>query len=166
MDILVATPGRLLDLIKQKHVNMDFIETVVLDESDTMLDMGFINDVKKILAKVPQNHQTLLFSATMPTEIKKLALELLKNHVTIKIDLVSSAAPNINQSLYFVDKSNKVNLLLDLFKKQKIESLLIFTRTKMGANKLSKALNEYKIPNEVIHEVVVTAFIQVTGYYK
>lgn len=151
MDILVATPGRLLDLIKQKHVNMDFIETVVLDESDTMLDMGFINDVKKILAKVPQNHQTLLFSATMPTEIKKLALELLKNHVTIKIDLVSSAAPNINQSLYFVDKSNKVNLLLDLFKKQKIESLLIFTRTKMGANKLSKALNEYKIPNEVIH---------------
>lgn len=151
VDILVATPGRLLDLIKQKHVNMDFIETVVLDESDTMLDMGFINDVKKILAKVPQNHQTLLFSATMPTEIKKLALELLKNHVTIKIDSVSSAAPNINQSLYFVDKSNKVNLLLDLFKKQKIESLLIFTRTKMGANKLSKALNVYKISNEVIH---------------
>lgn len=151
IDILVATPGRLLDLIKQKHVNTNFVETVVLDESDTMLDMGFINDVKKIIAKLPEKHQTLLFSATMPPEINKLAIALLKNHVTVKINSISSEAPNIEQSVYFVDKANKVDLLLDIFKKQEIKSLLIFTRTKIGANKLSDALNKYKIANEVIH---------------
>lgn len=151
VDILVATPGRLLDLIKQKHININFVETVILDESDTMLDMGFIGDVKKILAKLPEKHQTLLFSATMPPQINKLALELLKNHVTIKIDSISSAAPNIDQTVYFVDKPNKVDLLLDIFKKQEIKSLLIFTRTKIGADKLSVALNKYKISNEVIH---------------
>ncbi|MDD4188257.1 MAG: DEAD/DEAH box helicase [Bacilli bacterium] len=151
VDILVATPGRLLDLMSQRVVKTHSIKTVVLDEADTMLDMGFINDVKKILAKIPSEHQTLLFSATMPTEIRKLGEELLKNHVSIQIDTISSPAPLIDQSVYFVDKKNKFNLLLDLFKKQEIKSLLIFTRTKIGADKLARLLNNYKIPNEVIH---------------
>ncbi len=151
VDILIATPGRLLDLINQKHINTSFIETVVLDEADTMLDMGFITDVKKIISKLPSKHQTLLYSATMPAEIKKLAVALLKDHITIKINSVSAAAPTVEQVLYYVEKKNKVNLLFDIFKKQEIKSLLIFTRTKIGANKLSDALNKFKISNEVIH---------------
>lgn len=151
VDILVATPGRLLDLMKQKHIDTRFIETVVLDESDTMLDMGFITDVKKIIAKLPEEHQTLLFSATMPPEINKLATSLLKDYVTIKIDAVSSAAPNIKQSLYFVNKNNKKNLLIDILNKEDINSVLIFTRTKIGADKLARSLREDKIICEVIH---------------
>lgn len=151
VDILVATPGRLLDLMNQKVVKTHNIKTVVLDEADTMLDMGFIKDIEKIISKIPNERQTLLFSATMPSEIRKLGEKLLKNHINIQIDAVSSPAPLIDQSLYYVDKKNKFNLLLEIFKKQEVKSVLIFTRTKIGADKLARLFNSYKIPNEVIH---------------
>ena len=151
VDILVATPGRLLDLMNQKVVKTHNIKTVVLDEADTMLDMGFIKDIEKIISKIPSERQTLLFSATMPSEIRKLGEKLLKNHINIQIDAVSSPAPLIDQSLYYVDKKNKFNLLLEIFKKQEVKSALIFTRTKIGADKLARLFNSYKIPNEVIH---------------
>jgi ATP-dependent RNA helicase RhlE len=151
LDILVATPGRLLDLINQKHVNLNSLQVLVLDEADTMLDMGFIKDVKKIISYIPTKYQTLLFSATMPDEINKLAESLLKKHVTIKVDPISSTPNKINQLIYFVDKNNKSFLLLNLLKKEAMDSVLIFSRTKHGANKLSEILSKNKIYTEVIH---------------
>jgi ATP-dependent RNA helicase RhlE len=151
VDILVATPGRLLDLINQKHVNLTDLKTLVLDEADTMLDMGFIKDVRKIMAFLPEKRQTLLFSATMPKEINDLALTILKNHATVKVNPVASTVLKINQLLYYVDRGNKTPLLIKIIKETNMNSAIIFTRTKHGANKLSEVLAKDGIISEVIH---------------
>ena len=151
VDVLVATPGRLLDLINQRYAKLNNVGSLVLDEADTMLDMGFIHDVKKIITHVPTNRQTLMFSATMPKEINSLAETFLKDPVTVKVNPVSSTVEIIDQKIYFVDKQNKVNLLIDILKKEEIKSVLIFTRTKHGANKLSTSLDKENISNGVIH---------------
>jgi ATP-dependent RNA helicase RhlE len=151
IDILVATPGRLLDLMNQGYINLKDIEHFVLDEADRMLDMGFINDIKKIWAKLPAQKQTLLFSATMPDEIVKLVHTMLKNPARVQVDPVSSTVDIIKQSVYFVEKNRKKGLLLHLLKDQAIKTALVFTRTKHGANKVAKDLTNSGIQTEAIH---------------
>lgn len=151
VDILVATPGRLLDLMNQRHVDISKIQLFVLDEADRMLDMGFVNDVKKVIAKLPVKRQSLFFSATMPPEIVKLADTILVNPSKVEVTPVSSTANTINQVVYFVDKGNKKNLLIDLLKDKKIERVLIFTRTKHGADKVAKDLTKSGIQSQAIH---------------
>ena len=152
VDILVATPGRLLDLINQRKANLDSVEMLVLDEADTMLDMGFIKDVKSIIKCIPsKKRQTLLFSATIPNEIKELANEFMKDPILIKTKTDEVTADNICQELYYVDKNNKVALLLDLISTKDKPSVLIFTKTKHGANNLEKKLNEFGVKVSVIH---------------
>ncbi len=151
VDILVATPGRLLDLMNQRRVDLRNVQSLVLDEADTMLDMGFIHDVKKIISRIPVERQTLLFSATIPTEIKHLAKELLKDPITIKLNNESLTVDKINQSVYFVDKINKAKLLLELLECNTLKSVLVFVRTKHGADKLSEVLEKNGVKNGVIH---------------
>lgn len=151
VDILTATPGRLLDLMQQGFIHLKDIRFFVLDEADRMLDMGFINDVKKVVAKLPEKKQTLFFSATMPDEIEKLANTLLKNPVTIAVTPVSSTVEKIEQAIYFVEKENKKNLLQDLLQDSAIKSALVFTRTKHGADKVVKNLVKQGITSEAIH---------------
>ncbi|MFI5171423.1 MAG: DEAD/DEAH box helicase [Chitinophagales bacterium] len=151
VDILVATPGRLLDLINQGFVRLNSIQLFVLDEADRMLDMGFIHDVKKVVAKLPVKKQTLFFSATMPPEISSLANSLLVDPVKIAVTPVSSTVEIIDQSAYFVSKSNKKNLLHHLLKDDSIKSALVFTRTKHGADKVCKELSRSGIKAEAIH---------------
>lgn len=151
VDILVATPGRLLALIDQKIVNIQQIKMFVLDEADRMLDMGFINDVKKIIAKTPVKKQTLLFSATMPPDIAKLAGTLLKTPAKVEITPVSSTVDSIEQYLYFVDKGNKKDLLLHILKDENIASTLVFTRTKHGADRIMKQLSKNNVIAQAIH---------------
>lgn len=151
VDILIATPGRLLDLMKQKIIHLNQVEVFILDEADRMLDMGFLFDVKRIIATLPEKKQTLFFSATMPKEIKALTQTLLHDPVTIEVTPPSSTVENIKQTLYYVDKVNKKLLLLDLLKKEKVESALIFTRTKSNANRLGKFLLAENIDTGIIH---------------
>jgi ATP-dependent RNA helicase RhlE len=151
IDILIATPGRLLDLMQQRYVSLQNIEMFVLDEADRMLDMGFINDVKKVISKLPEQKQTLFFSATMPAEIQKLSQMLLHNPVKIEVTPVSSTAEKIEQAVYFVEKQNKIPLLLHVLKNEGIESALIFTQTKHGADKLCKHLVRENIRAQAIH---------------
>lgn len=151
VDILVATPGRLLDMMNQGLIDLSHIEICVLDEADRMLDMGFIHDVKRILAKTPRDKQMLLFSATMPEEIAAMADAVLKDPVRVEVTPVSSTVDKINQYLYFVDKSNKRKLLGYLLKDSTIESALVFTRTKHGADRLAKDLNKAGINAYAIH---------------
>lgn len=151
VDILVATPGRLLDLMDQKIVNIEHIKILVLDEADRMLDMGFIHDIKKILAKTPAKKQTLFFSATMPPDIAKLAGKILKSPVKIEVTPASTTVDSIDQYLYFVDKGNKKDLLLHILKNEKIDSTLVFTRTKHGADRIVKQLSRSKVVAQAIH---------------
>ncbi|HRI80786.1 MAG TPA: DEAD/DEAH box helicase, partial [Cyclobacteriaceae bacterium] len=151
VDILIATPGRLLDLMDQRHVNLQHIKIFVLDEADRMLDMGFIHDVKKIIAKLPQKRQTLFFSATMPPEISTLANTILTNPVRVEVTPPSTTANTIQQVLYYVEKPDKRSLLLHLLKDKTIETALVFTRTKHGADKVTKDLNRAGIQAEAIH---------------
>ncbi|MEG1495390.1 MAG: DEAD/DEAH box helicase [Bacilli bacterium] len=151
VDILVATPGRLLDLINQKYVKLGSVKYLVLDEADTMLDMGFLHDVKKIMNLVPTPRQTLLFSATFEPSIEELAATFMNKPEIIKVTPTSSTIDAIEQSLYYVDKNNKSNLLIDILKKEQIKSSLIFTRTKHGANKLGETLNKAGILCGIIH---------------
>ena len=151
VDILVATPGRLLDLMSQRHVDLSELEIFVLDEADRMLDMGFINDVKKVVSKLPQKRQTLFFSATMPPEIEKLANTILKDPVTVEVTPVSSTADTIKQSVYFVDKPDKRKLLKHLLDELKINHTLIFTRTKHGADRIARDLIKDGIKAAAIH---------------
>ncbi|OWA35457.1 DEAD/DEAH box helicase [Saccharibacillus sp. O16] len=150
-DILIATPGRLLDLMNQKHVSLDAVEVLVLDEADRMLDMGFIRDVQKIIAKTPDKKQTLFFSATMPKEITDLVNSLLVNPAKVEITPVSSTVEVIQQSVYLVDKPNKQKLLTDLLQDSSIESALVFTRTKHGANRVARLLERSGISAQAIH---------------
>ena len=151
VDILVATPGRLLDLINQHYVSLHDIKFFVLDEADRMLDMGFVHDVKKIIAKLPAKRQTLFFSATMPAEIRQLANILLTNPVRVQVDPVSSVVDTIVQSMYFVEAPLKKGLLLHLLKDANIKSALVFTRTKHGADRVAKELQRSGIPTQAIH---------------
>lgn len=151
IDILVATPGRLLDLMQQGHVSLNNVQFFVLDEADRMLDSGFFHDIKRILPKLPVKKQTLLFSATMPDEIKKLANVLLKNPVKVEVTPVSSTVDIIAQSVYFVDKQNKQSLLIDLLKDKSIETVLVFMQMKHSADKLAKNLVRSGISTQAIH---------------
>jgi ATP-dependent RNA helicase RhlE len=151
VDILVATPGRLLDLFSQGHISLKNIELFVLDEADRMLDLGFINDIQKILLAVPKKRQSLFFSATMEPQIIKLANTILVNPMQVKVTPISSTAETIKQFLYYVDKPNKNNLLIDVLANPEIKSCLIFTRTKHAADKVVTMLNTNKIRAEAIH---------------
>ena len=151
VDILIATPGRLLDLVEQRYVNLSQIQLFVLDEADRMLDMGFIHDVKKIISKIPAKRQTLFFSATMPAEIAKLSSSILNNPAKVEVTPVSSTAETIQQSMFFVEKENKKHLLIHLLKDKAIQSALVFTRTKHGADKVVKELSRAGIGAEAIH---------------
>lgn len=151
VDILVATPGRLLDLVGQKSVDLSSVEFLVLDEADRMLDMGFIHDIKKILAIVPKKKQSLLFSATFSTTIKKLADELLHTPTLIEVAKRNTSAQTIKQTIHFVDDSRKRELLSHLIKKGDWHQVLVFTRTKHGANKLTKQLESDGISAAAIH---------------
>ena len=151
VDILIATPGRLIDLMSQGVVDLSHVQILVLDEADRMLDMGFIHDMKRIIAKLPAKRQTLFFSATMPSEITSLVNSLLRNPVKVEITPVSSTAERIQQQLYFVDKPNKQQLLIDLLQDSSIASALVFTRTKHGADRLVRGLTKAKITAQAIH---------------
>lgn len=151
VDILVATPGRLMDLHGQGHISLNHVEIFVLDEADRMLDMGFIHDVRKILKLLPEKKQTLFFSATMPPEITDLVNSLLKNPVKVAVDPVSSPVEVIDQSVYFVDKANKSRLLVTLIQDWNVKNALVFTRTKHGANKVATDLEKANIPSAAIH---------------
>lgn len=151
LDILIATPGRLIDLMNQGFVDLTRVQILVLDEADRMLDMGFIHDMRRIIAKLPAKRQTLFFSATMPPEITSLVDSLLTNPMKIEITPVSSTAERIKQRLYFVDKPNKLPLLIDLLQDQSITSALVFTRTKHGADRLVSGLMKVKITAQAIH---------------
>ncbi|CAN5449720.1 DEAD/DEAH box helicase [soil metagenome] len=151
VDVLIATPGRLLDLIDRRFIDLSHIEIFVLDEADRMLDMGFINDVKKVLKKLPAKKQTLFFSATMPKDIQQLADSILNNPAQVAVTPVSSTVEIIQQSVYYVEKGNKKDLLRHILKDPTIASALVFTRTKHGANKVEKDLNAVGIRSEAIH---------------
>nr|WP_294906365.1 DEAD/DEAH box helicase [uncultured Lacibacter sp.] len=151
VDIIVATPGRLLDLMQQGHINLNSIKYFVLDEADRMLDMGFVHDVKRIISKLPAKRQTLFFSATMPPEIQMLASMLLTDPVKVEVTPVSSTAEIIQQSVYYVEKQNKLPLMVQLLKDSSIESVLVFTQMKHAADKLAKRLNIEGIRTEAIH---------------
>lgn len=151
VDILVATPGRLLDLMNQGFVDLKKVEIFILDEADRMLNMWFINDVKKVLAKLPSKKQTLFFSATMPKEILSLANSILVNPVKVEVAPVSSTADTVKQSVYFVSKQDKKHLLVDILKNPALSSVLVFTRTKHWADKVVKDLEKAGIVSEAIH---------------
>lgn len=150
-DIIVATPGRLLDLMNQGYVDLRSIQIFVLDEADRMLDMGFVNDVKKVIAKLPVQRQTLFFSATMPNEIQSLANSILTNPAKVEVTPVSSTANTIDQSIFFAEKKDKNNLLVHLLKDKEIRSALVFTRTKHGADKVVKVLATANVKAAAIH---------------
>ena len=151
VDILVATPGRLLDLMNQGFINLRDVEIFVLDEADRMLDMGFIHDVKKVIAKLPAIRQTLFFSATMPKEIQSLADTILRNPVKVEVTPVSSTAEKIQQQIFFVSKNDKKDLLLHILKDRTIETALVFARTKHGSDRIVKDLIKAGIKAEAIH---------------
>ncbi len=150
-EILIATPGRLNDLIGQGYITLSRVEIFVLDEADRMLDMGFIHDVKRVIAQLPKKRQTLFFSATMPGEVETLAMSILNDPVSVKVDPVSSTVDAIRQTLYMVDKNNKKFLLADLLKKPEVENALVFTRTKHGADKVVRELEKMGVPAMAIH---------------
>ncbi len=151
VDILVATPGRLLDFIAQGIISLKNLEIFVLDEADRMLDMGFVHDVKRVIKLLPQKRQTLFFSATMPAEIQKLADSILNNPVKVEVTPVSSTAETIKQSVYFVEREDKLNLLTHILKNDISDSVLVFARTKHGADKIARKLQKDNITTEAIH---------------
>lgn len=151
VDILIATPGRLNDLIGQGHIKLDAIELFVLDEVDQMLDMGFLNDIKKVIKVLPRKRQTLLFSATMPKEIEPLATGILRDPEIVKINPVTSTVETIEQCVYFVDRLNKIPLLTSLIKEKKMSRVLVFTKTKHGADRVADKLKKAKVKALAIH---------------
>ena len=151
VDVLIATPGRLLDLHKQGFIDLDHLHFLVLDEADQMLDMGFVNDVKKIVKLTPNNRQTLLFSATMPLAIRELAEMFLKDPASVTVSPVSSTAEKVEQRIYFVDKGEKRNLLYHLIRNEKLADVLVFSRTKHGADNVVKSLRKKGVAAEAIH---------------
>ena len=151
VDILVATPGRLLDLMNQGYITFRDLKYVVLDEADQMLDMGFIHDVKKIIAKLPPNRQSLFFSATMPKTIVELSQKMLGDFERVTIKPQQATAEKVEQGVYFVSKNNKPKLLIHLLEQRPDDSVLVFSRTKHGANKIVKTLDKAQIKSAAIH---------------
>ncbi|MGL5379226.1 DEAD/DEAH box helicase [Clostridium sp.] len=151
VDVLVATPGRLLDLTNQKHIDLKNVKYFVLDEADRMLDMGMIHDVKKIISRLPKERQNLLFSATMPKEVVKLVNSIVKNPVNIEVQKVSSTVEVITQGVYHISRNEKKSLLLHLLKNKDFKSVIVFSKTKHGANKIVRDLEKAKINSAAIH---------------
>lgn len=151
VDILIATPGRMLDLYSQKFLKLNDVKYFVLDEADSMLDMGMIHDVKRIISHLPKVRQNIFFSATMPKEISKLADSIFKNPVKVEVAPVSSTTEMVEQNIYFVSKKQKTKLLIELLKNNPKESVLVFSRTKHGANKITKDLISSSISAAAIH---------------
>lgn len=151
VDILVATPGRLLDFISQRIISLKNLKVFVLDEADRMLDMGFVHDVKRIVKLIPEKRQTLFFSATFPSEIQTLAQSILKNPVKVEVAPVSSTADTISQSVYFVQKDEKLDLLIHILQDKSLDQVLVFSRTKHGADKIARRLHKSNISAEAIH---------------
>jgi superfamily II DNA/RNA helicase len=151
VDILIATPGRLLDLMSQGFISLKDVGIFVLDEADRMLDMGFIHDVRRIISELPQRRQSLFFSATMPPAIVKLAGSIVYKPVKIEVTPSSTTVDIVNQFVYFVDKGNKNSLLIEILNDEKIKTALVFTRTKYGADKVVKVLKRNNISAEAIH---------------
>ncbi len=151
VDILIATPGRLLDLINQGFIKLNSVEYFILDEADHMLDMGFLPDIKRIIAKLPAQRQTGFFTATVPNEIRALANSLLTNPVKINVAPQSAPAESVSQSVYYVEKQDKRDMLHEIFQLENIETALIFTRTKHGADKVTKDLIKQGISAAAIH---------------
>jgi len=151
VDVLVATPGRLLDLMNQGYISLQDVKYFVLDEADRMLDMGFIHDIKKIIAKLPKKRQSLFFSATMPQNIVSLSQQILTNPKKVAVNPVSSTAETIQQYLYTTNKDSKKNLLLHILKNRKIKQVLLFSRTKHGADRIVRNLRKEKIECAAIH---------------
>lgn len=150
-DILVATPGRLLDLIAQRYISLRHIRHFILDEADRMLDMGFVHDIKRLLPMLPKQKQTLFFSATMPLAIDKLSKSILHNPVKVEVAPVASVVDTIEQQLYFVEKPQKSELLVNVLEKEQDKSVLVFSRTKHGADRIARILNKKGIGCEAIH---------------
>jgi len=151
VDVLVATPGRLLDLLSRNALTLSSVEVFILDEADRMLDMGFLPDVKRITAQLPGKRQTMLFSATIPHKIRLLASTLLKDPVHIQVAPKSATADNIGQSVYFIERHRKLNLLKHIIKDITGDRVLVFSRTKYGADKIARGLSRQDIPTEVLH---------------
>jgi ATP-dependent RNA helicase RhlE len=151
VDVLVATPGRLLDLMQQGYISLNNIEYFILDEADHMLDMGFIHDIRKIIAKLPEKRQSLFFSATMPKDIVSLSHKILGNPEKVTIKPEQATAERVEQAVYFVNKGNKSKLLIHLLEQNSFASTLVFSRTKHGANKIVKLLEKAGIKSEPIH---------------
>ena len=151
VDIVVATPGRLLDLIDQGFINLRHLEYFVLDEADTMLDMGFIHDIRKVIKLLPSERQSLFFSATMPQNIQELADTILIDPITVEVERRSSAAETVDQRVYFVRQAEKKHLLVDVLTEPEVSSALVFTRTKYGADKLVRHLRKQGVRAEAIH---------------
>lgn len=151
IDVLVATPGRLLDLMDQGYINLNNIRYFVLDEADRMLDMGFINEIRKIIAKLPAQRQSLFFSATMPDTIVALSAKILKNPKKVEVSPVSSTAETIRQYLYYTNKADKKDLIIHILKDQSIDPVLLFARTKHGADKIARHLKNENIKSDAIH---------------
>ncbi len=151
LDVLVATPGRLLDLMKSNGARLNNVEVLVLDEADRMLDMGFIHDIRAVVAKLPKERQTLFFSATMPREIADLASQMLRDPVRVSVTPVSSTAERIAQSIILVDKPAKARLLVETLRESAVGQTLVFTRTKHGADKVVKQLHHAGMSAEAIH---------------
>ena len=151
IDILVATPGRLLDLMNQRIISLSSIRHFVLDEADRMLDMGFIHDIKRLLPKLPKEKQTLFFSATMPSSIAVLSRSILRNPVKVEVTPTSSVIDTIEQYIYYVEKQEKKDLLINVLRKDKKQSVLVFSRTKHGADKIARILSKAGIGSEAIH---------------
>lgn len=151
VDVLIATPGRLLDLVNQRHINLREVEFLVLDEADRMLDMGFIRDIQKIIAMLPRDRQTLLFSATMPASVTKLAKSILRNPERVEVAPEATTAEKVDQYVLMVPKNRKRDLLANVMKDEAIKRVIIFTRTKHGANRVAKYLDQLGIASDAIH---------------
>jgi ATP-dependent RNA helicase RhlE len=151
VDLVIATPGRLLDLMEQGHINLSGVSYLVLDEADRMLDMGFINDIKKIIAKIPKARQTMLFSATMPDSIRSFANAILKNPKTITVTPEVITVEKITQTLYHVNKNDKRSLLINLLQNEQLNKIIVFSKTKHGANRIVQALDSEDISALAIH---------------
>ena len=151
VDVVVATPGRLLDLINQGHLSLDAVSMLVLDEADRMLDMGFIGDIREVCSQMPDNRQTLFFSATMPKAIQSLVEEIMPEHETVNIAPNEPTVDRIEQRMLFVARENKEPLIQKLFESEDAKRVIVFTKTKMAAEKLSKRLNKQGVSSDAIH---------------